>query len=273
MANISSANGHVTVKGPAKSISAFMELADILAKWRYPTVIANRKEIKDRCNALTDNKEVSESTSFEAGGRWGFRENIIEMMSTLNTLMTDSRVNERDAYKWTTVHDEAYQQLIRVPITILFDYYDVESTRFFVEESHKIEWEPGELPNNTVTQIYSDDLEITAENYDEYVDDDRYDQSRYTVKKVWANENVDWEKMIASANFEDFGIDTPDIDGLPFTDKTSPIMIKLMADIGRRLDNVEDKYNELWGDWADWFEDEYVLTAISEAIEALQGTN
>ena len=260
MANITSAEGTITVVGPAKSVRAFMSLAELMVDWYYSTEIFDRNEIVTECENKLDTEIVTVTSNFYGQGRWNYENNIRALFPTLHSLNTEP--NERYGSEWRDKDTDAMAQLNRAPISLLFKHKDHDNTSFFVDEEFRLSWEKDLLPAVTVDQLKAEDIPLTAENFDNLADEVYFDHSTYTVNKLWEDESVDWVKEITAANYDT----PPDLSPFDFKDKDSDKMKALMANIGEILDNQAENTNCLWAEVYEWFEDEDVEEAIIDAI-------
>lgn len=260
MANLTSAEGTVTAIGPAKSVRAFMTLAELMVDWNYSTELFDRNDIENECKNKPDKEIVTVKSNFYGQGRWNYENNIRSMFSTLHALNTQP--NERYGSEWRDKDTNAMVQLNSEPIRLLFKYTDHDNTAFFVEEEFSLSLKKGLLPYVVIKLLKQKDIPLTAENFDNIADEVYFDHSTYTVDKLWEDNTVDWVKEITEAEY-DTQLDLTPFD---FTDRDSDTMKTLMTNIGEILDSQAENTNCLWAEVYEWFQDEDVEEAITKAI-------
>ena len=131
MANISTAEGDITLKGSVKSIKSFLVIMQRIADWDYTLYMG---EVAHYIEALEGEKGSTEETyPFFGVGRWTFE-------STLKSLFGWIDNERNDEVRWTADEESAWQQLNQDPLHITLSYIDYDNREFMVKERAIIEW-------------------------------------------------------------------------------------------------------------------------------------
>ena len=262
MANISTAEGNIRLKGPVGSLKAFLRLMEKAKTWHYVTDIVDSDQlIKELENE--NNDDIKEVNGFFFGfGRWVYDNNIEYLMSWLNNNRNIEGVWQP---KWTIENEKDWQQLNKEPIEIEFDYKEEESGNQILAESNAIlTWAKGELLEPIVDIKPHTMHDYTAENlrnifgYEEI-----YDLSDESVDCI--DEEIHeggWVEYIE----EEVGTQY-DLTGIGDVDtKEHKLFIK---ELKQSLEDLigESRTLTVWYSVDEWFEDEEVIEAIKLTLE------
>ena len=261
MANISTVEGDITLKGSVESLKAFLRIMEKAKKWHYVTEIVDSEElIKELDNVDSEVKEVN--GFFFGSGRWVYDNNIKYLMGWLNNERKIENVWQPD---WTIEDEMDWQQLNEYPIEIEFDYKEEESGNQILAESNAtITWTKGKILE-PIVDIKPDTMyDYTAENlrnifgYEEIYDlsDESVD---YIDKDIYEGGWVEYIEEQVGAQYDLTGIG--DIDT-----KEHKLFIK---ELKQSLEDLigESRTLTTWYSVGEWFEDEGVIEAIKLTLE------
>lgn len=247
MANISTAEGDITLKGSVKSIKSFLVIMQHIADWNYTLYM---DEAAHYIEALEgENGSTEETYPFFGIGRWTFENTLKYLFGWVD--------NERnDEVRWTADAESAWQQLNQDPLHITLSYIDYDNSEFMVKERAIIEWHKMRIDDAIVRVETITSYDMNAKHYDELTAEDYYDYSTYTIKKM-NDKDVDWIEQIQSTALKDR------IDLDVFQTHVKAILI----DLGEYLEEMAHEYgNALWSEIPEWFADEEVQNGIERAV-------
>lgn len=247
MANMSTAEGTITLKGSVKSIKAFLVISQTITDWDYTLHLHNEDQYLDE---LSDKTGVTERTYPVFGiGRWSFEETLKSLFRWIDEL----RNNE---IKWTSAEESAWQQLNQDPLHLTLTYIDYDNSEFFVKERTTMHWYRKKIDEPIIDTTVLESYDMDAKHYDKLTAERYYDYSTYTIEKM-KDEAVDWVERIQNTPLSD----RVDLD--VFKSHTDAVL----DDLGRYLDDVKDDYgNALWVEIPEWFDDEEVQDGIAHVL-------
>lgn len=247
MANISTAEGDITLKGSVKSIKAFLTIVQSIEDLTYTLYIDDAAYYIEELDELTG--ETEETYPFFGTGRWTFEKTLESLFGWIDN-------EQRQEPKWTSVEESAWQQINQDPLHLTLTYVDYDNSEFLVKERTTIHWHKKQISNASVEATVLESYDMDAENYEAITAEEYYDYSTYTVKKMNA-QGVNWIEQIQRT---------------PLKDRINRDVFQahidaILTDLGRYLDDMKDDYgNALWVEIPEWFDDEEVQAGIEHVV-------
>lgn len=266
MANASTAEGTLTLHGPAISVHAFLHFTGRIRNWYYNIDINDETEEIEQLQKLITkdpSEEVTIELPFTAVGRWYFSANVKQFFNWLNH---DRKSRESDQWQedWTIEDEKHWQELNFNPIEITFDYIDLEEGNgVFVDEKASLTWSKETLPETTFFETTKEQYALTAENLQNLLHyENVFDYSSYAVNDLDQNEDIDWVEYIKEHV-------TPTFDTTIFSNKESDKHKEFIEKLGAELDSnrQQEGMNAIWYSIIEWFEDDLVQKAIKTVLK------
>lgn len=248
MANLSTAEGTITLKGSVKSIKAFLTIVQSIEDLTYTLYINDAAYYLEGLDDKTGDAE--ETYPFFGTGRWSFEATLKSLFGWIDTELRNNEL------KWTSVEESAWQQLNQDPLHLTLTYIDYDNSEFLVKEHATLHWHKKQISDAIVETAVIESYDTDAKHYNALTSENYYDYSTYTIEKM-KDEAVDWVDHIQHTPLSD----RVDLD--VFKSHTDAVL----ADLGRYLDDMKDDYgNALWIEISEWFEDENVQEGIAHVL-------
>lgn len=268
MANISTAEGTVTMRGPLKSVDAFLHFVERMSKWCYEIRIDDDASVIDELDdqlqsydPIKNNPIIEINVNFYGVGRWYFSNNVRHLIKWLNDdrFNTTSKTFNED---WTIEDEQCFFEMNQNPIELTFEYIDVEEgVSFLIEEKATLTWSSGNILEPLFSEQTLKDHEFNAENIRKTLgNDDVFDYRLESIRRIEQYNGDMWSEYINKYVSSD--IDTTDLN-----DKSSPRHNRFINNLTKNLKEITREKRAIWYSLDDWFNDDCVKEAITESLK------
>lgn len=263
MANLSSAEGNITLTGSPKSLKAFLEIIPKAQTWNYSTEITDIDLMLEEIEKSIV-EEMSVNSFFYGFGRWTYDNNIQYLMNWLNS---ERQIDGKWQPNWTVEDETNWNQLNEEPIKIEFEYNEEEAgNQILAQSSVRLSWDKGEItePN----YVAGDDTmhEYSAENlrnifgYEEV-----YDYSDNSIDCIVEDiHDGGWKEYLENKVETDFDLSKID-------DKSSKEHTLFIKELKQSFEDTigESRTLSTWYSIEEWFDSDDVKESLILTFERI----
>lgn len=263
MANLSSAEGYITLTGSTESLTAFLKIIPKAQSWGYSTQITDIDLMLEEIEKSTV-REMSVKSFFYGYGRWTYDNNIRYLMNWLNN---DRDVDGEWQSLWTIEDEINWNQLNEDPITIEFEYNEEESgNQILCESSATLTWDKGKITDPDYTPGEDTMHEYSAENLRNIFEyDEVYDYSDNSIDCIVEDiHDGGWKEYLEDKVETDFDLSKID-------DKSSKEHALFIKELKQSFEDTigESRTLSIWYSVEEWFDSEDVRETLKLTFERI----